>query len=76
MKLTVRSGCDTSLLVAVVEESESVTRPQSFYPFVFVFTSSSGFILGDEPCISLSIPEATAVTYCSLLTSPIKTVSG
>lgn len=72
MKSTVRSECDTSLLVAVIEESESVTSPQSFYLLVFVFTSSSGFILGDEPCISLSIPEATAGTYCSFLTSPIK----
>lgn len=65
-----RSGCNTSLLVAVIEESEPVTSPQSFYLLVFVFTSSSGFILGDEPYISLSIPEATAGTYCSLLTSP------
>lgn len=71
-----RSRYDTWLLVAVIEEFESVTYPQSFHLLVFVFTSSSGFILGDESCISLSFPEATAGTYSSLLTSPIKTVSG
>lgn len=43
---------------------------------VFVFTPSGGFIPRDGPCISPHIPEAAAGTYCSLLTLPIKTVSG
>lgn len=59
-------------LVALLKESESVRYSSAV---VFVFTPGCGFIPGDGSCISLDIPEAADGTYCSILTSPIKTVS-
>lgn len=60
-------------LIKVVWISEFHLIPHSR---LFVLTAGSGSIPGDGTCISLHIPEAVAWTYCSLLTSSIKTVSG
>lgn len=69
-------GVIFSSLLQLLKRLNQQPAPNHSISWVFVFTTSSGFILGDEPCISLNIPEATAGTYCSFLTSPIKTVSG